>query len=74
MRERGVSQSPDYAQECINSSKHLLPGLLIHPCLSRQRSPRPTGGEEGFQMSGGCRRVIAHQETHVPALDPTLNS
>lgn len=36
MRERGVSQSPDYAQECINSSKHLLPGLLIRPCLSLQ--------------------------------------
>ena len=35
-RERGVSQIPDYAQECINSSKHLLPGLLIRPCLSFQ--------------------------------------
>lgn len=36
MRERGMSQIPNYAQECINSSKHLLPGLLIRPCLSSQ--------------------------------------
>lgn len=43
---------------------------LKHPCLARQRSPRPTGGEEGFWMSGGCRKVTAHQEMQCLPLTP----